>query len=83
MKRYDVRRSQPATIFIGYSRIKQSMDPKLVTKTDWLPGYNGGLNRKSEFFGKPQNLLQTMFGQTKFRHHLFVRDWFSTGSTRQ
>ena len=61
VKRYDVRRNQPTTIFMGSSRIKQSMDPKLVAKTGFAPAYNGGSERECKFCGNqslPSGLSQ-------------------------
>jgi len=49
VKRYDIRRSQPTTIFMGSSRVKQSMDPRLVVGTGFAPAYNGGINGIANF----------------------------------
>src|SRR3979490_1391537 len=49
VKRYDVWRSQPTTIFMGSSRIKQTIDPKLVAGTGFAPAYNAGINDSANF----------------------------------
>jgi hypothetical protein len=49
VKRYEVRRAQPTTVFMGSSRVKQSIDPKLVAKTGFAPAYNGALNGSANF----------------------------------
>ena len=71
VKRYDVRRSQPATIFMGSSRIKQSMDPKLVAKTGFAPAYNGGLNGSANFL-ETKAYLQDYLRADKNLHHVFI-----------
>jgi hypothetical protein len=44
VKRYDVDRLQPRTIFIGSSRVKQSIDPTLLAGTRFAPAYNAGFD---------------------------------------
>ena len=80
VKRYDVRRNQPATIFMGSSRIKQSMDPKLVAKTGFAPAYNGGLNGSANFSETKAYLRGLSQGRQEFASclHRGIRD----GSTR-
>ena len=51
MKRYDVWRNQPTTIFMGSSRIKQTIDPGLLAGTAFAPAYNGALNGSADFEG--------------------------------
>src|SRR5262249_2973688 len=48
-KRFDVWRNQPATVFMGSSRVKQSIDPKLLSETAFAPAYNAGLNGSANF----------------------------------
>ena len=49
VKPYDVRRSHPRTIFIGSSRIKQTIDPKLFAGTRFAPAYNAGINGSADY----------------------------------
>ena len=49
VKRYDVFRSQPVTIFLGSSRVKQSIDPALLADTGFAPAYNGGINGSAAY----------------------------------
>jgi len=49
VKRHDVRRSQPVTIFMGSSRIKQTIDPKVVTSPPFAPAYNGAMNGSADY----------------------------------
>jgi hypothetical protein len=71
VKRYDVWRGQPTTVFMGSSRIKQSMDPKLVTKTGFAPAYNGGLNGSANF-AETSAYLQDYVRADKNLHHVFI-----------
>jgi hypothetical protein len=49
VNRHDVRRSQPVTIFMGSSRIKQTIDPKLATSPPFAPAYNGAMNGSADY----------------------------------
>jgi hypothetical protein len=49
VKRHDVRLNQPVTIFMGSSRIKQTIDPKLVTNPPFAPAYNGAMNGSADY----------------------------------
>lgn len=49
VKPYDGWRLQPRTIFLGSSRVKQSVDPKLLDGTPYEQAYNGGLNGVMDF----------------------------------
>ena len=70
-KRYDVWRGQPATIFMGSSRIKQSIDPKLVAGTAFAPAYNGGINGSAKF-QEIRAYLQDYLRADKNLHHVFI-----------
>ncbi len=48
VKRFDVRQRQPTTIFMGSSRIKQTIDPSLLAGTTTAPAYNGALNGSAD-----------------------------------
>jgi len=44
VKRFEVRRGQPTTIFMGSSRIKQAIDPASIAGTAFSPAYNAGMD---------------------------------------
>jgi hypothetical protein len=71
VKRYDVWRNQPTTIFMGSSRIKQSIDPKLVVGTGFAPAYNGGINGSADF-QEIRTYLQDYLQADKNLHHVFI-----------
>src|SRR4030088_620465 len=68
VKRYDVWRNQPSTIFMGSSRVKQSIDPKLVVGTGFAPAYNGGINGSADF-QEIRTYLQDYLQADKNLHH--------------
>ncbi|RDI48128.1 hypothetical protein [Aquicella lusitana] len=43
IKPYEVWRYQPKTVFLGTSRIQQSIDPSLFDGTDFAPAYNAAI----------------------------------------
>ena len=43
IKPYEVWRYQPRTVFLGTSRIHQSMDPAALDGTDYAPAYNAAI----------------------------------------
>jgi hypothetical protein len=49
VKPYEGWRLQPRTIFLGSSRAKQSIDPKLLENTQYAPAYNSGLDGAMDF----------------------------------
>src|SRR3954452_3567860 len=69
--RYDVWSKQPTTIFMGSSRIKQSIDPKVVAGTEFAPAYNGGINGSANFV-ETQAYLQDYLRADKNLHHVFI-----------
>jgi hypothetical protein len=71
VKRYDVWRQQPATIFMGSSRVKQSIDPKLVAKREFSPAYNAGLNGSANF-AETRTYLQDFLHSDKSLRHVFI-----------
>jgi hypothetical protein len=71
VKRYDVFRSQPVTIFMGSSRVKQSINPKLLADTGFAPAYNGGING-SAAYQEIGSYLQYYLGIDKNLHHVFI-----------
>jgi hypothetical protein len=70
-KRYDVWLNQPTTIFMGSSRIKQSIDPKLVAGTGFAPAYNGGINGSASF-EEIRAYLQNYLRANKNLRHVFI-----------
>src|SRR5262245_32479843 len=71
VKRYDVFRSQPVTIFMGSSRVKQSIDPKLMANTGFAPAYNGGINGSASY-QEIGSYLQYYLSVDKNLHHVFI-----------
>jgi hypothetical protein len=71
VKRYDVVRSQPVTIFMGSSRVKQSIDPKLLADTGFAPAYNAGING-SATYQEIGAYLEYYLGIDKNLHHVFI-----------
>jgi hypothetical protein len=71
VKRYDVWRSQPTTIFMGSSRIKQTIDPRLVAGTAFAPAYNGGIN-DSAAFPEVKSYLQYYVRTDQKLRHVFI-----------
>ena len=47
IKPYEVWLHQPATVFLGTSRIHQSIDPAILDGTELAPGYNGSIPASS------------------------------------
>jgi hypothetical protein len=76
VKRYDIQRSQPTTIFIGSSRIKQSIDPRLVVGTGFAPAYNGGINGVANFT-ETKSYLQYYLQADKQLHYVFIEAFAS------
>jgi hypothetical protein len=71
VKRYDVWRSRPITIFMGSSRIKQTIDPKLVAGTAFAPAYNAGING-SAVFPEVKSYLQSYLTTDQNLRHVFI-----------
>ena len=47
IKPYEVWRKQPRTVFLGTSRIHQSIDPSVLDHTQFAPAYNGSVPASS------------------------------------
>jgi hypothetical protein len=71
VKRYDVGRNRPTTVFMGSSRIKQSVDPKLFAGTAFAPAYNGGLNGSANL-AETRAYLRDYLKADKNLHHVFI-----------
>jgi hypothetical protein len=71
VKRYDVARNQPATIFMGSSRIKQTIDPGLVAGTRFAPAYNGAINGSADVV-ELRTYLQNYLQTDKNLRHVFI-----------
>src|SRR3954453_6210481 len=69
--RYDVWSKQPTTIFMGSSRIKQSIDPKVVAGTEFAPAHNGGINGSASF-EEIRAYLQNYLRANKNLRHVFI-----------
>lgn len=68
VKRYDVWRNRPTTIFMGSSRIKQTIDPKLAAGTPFAPAYNAGINDSAHFVEVKSYLQYYLQTDRKLRH---------------
>ena len=77
VKRYDVLRNQPTTIFMGSSRVKQSVDPQLLVNTGFAPAYNGGING-SAAYAEIKSYLQYYFSVDSNLHHVFIEAFASS-----
>ena len=65
VKRYDIRRSQPTTIFMGSSRIKQSIDPKIGRRdTGSLQLITAG-SMAVQISWRPNHIFSTISRQTR------------------
>jgi hypothetical protein len=71
VKPYEVLRNQPITIFMGSSRVKQSIDPRVVADTGFGPAYNGGING-SAAYEEIGSYLQYYLTVDKNLHHVFI-----------
>jgi hypothetical protein len=76
VKRYDVWRNRPTTIFMGSSRIKQSIDPRLVAGTGFAPAYNGGINGIANLT-ETKSYLQYYLRADKHLHYVFIEAFAS------
>ena len=76
VKPYDVRRSHPITIFIGSSRIKQTIDPKLLAGTPFAPAYNAGINGSADY-EELNSYLQYYISADKNLRHVFIEAFAS------
>lgn len=68
VKRVDVRRGRPATIFMGSSRIKQTIDPRLLAGTVFAPAYNAGINGSADVEGMAAYLGYYLDHDPNLRH---------------
>jgi hypothetical protein len=59
IKPYEVLRYQPRTIFMGTSRINESLDPGVLDETDFSPAYNAAIpaSEVNEEFGDLEQYL--------------------------
>ena len=76
VKPYDVRRSHPRTIFIGSSRIKQTIDPKLLAGTRFAPAYNAGINGSADY-EELNSYLQYYIRADQELRHVFIEAFAS------
>src|SRR4029078_8320065 len=68
VKPYDVRRSHSRKIFIGSSRIKQTIDPKLLAGTPFAPAYNAALNGRADYDELNSYLHYSISADKNLRH---------------
>ena len=60
IKPYEVWRYQPRTVFLGTSRMHQSMDPAVLDRTRFAPAYNASIDRKSTRLNSSHYALSRM-----------------------
>ena len=65
------RGSSRPRIFMGSSRIKQTVDPRLVAGTEFAPAYNGGINGSANF-AEVKSFLQYYLTADKNLRHVFI-----------
>lgn len=70
IKPYEVWRYQPKTIFLGTSRIHQSMDPSNLDKTNFAPAYNAAIPAST--LSQNAASLEQYFQLDKNLHVVFV-----------
>src|SRR5262249_26923184 len=71
VKRHEVWRSQPVTIFMGSSRIKQTIDPRIVTHPTFAPAYNAAMNGSADY-GEIGSYLRYYLRADKKLRHVFI-----------
>jgi len=76
VKPYDVARTEPKTIFIGSSRIKQTIDPRLLAGTRFAPAYNAGINGSTDY-EELNSYLQYYIRADKELRHVFIEAFAS------
>lgn len=70
IKPYEVWERQPRTLFLGTSRIQQSMDPAALDGTRYAPAYNAAVPAAE--MGENVVLLEQYFQIDKNLHHVFL-----------
>ena len=76
VKPYDVARSLPRTIFVGSSRIKQTIDPRLLAGTRFAPAYNAGINGSADY-EELNSYLQYYIRADNELRHVFIEAFAS------
>lgn len=71
VKRFDVLRSQPRTIFVGTSRIKQTFDPSKIADTAFAPAYNAGIDN-GDNYGEIYSFLESWFQSDANVRQVFI-----------
>lgn len=70
IKPYEVWRYQPKTIFLGTSRIHQSIDPTFLDGTDFAPAYNAAVPAST--LSQNAAFLEEYFQHDKNLHYVFI-----------
>src|SRR5262249_990382 len=71
VKRHDVSRIRPTTIFMGSSLIKQSIDPRVAAGTPFASAYNAGINN-SAVFPEVKSYLHYYLTADQNLRHVFI-----------
>jgi hypothetical protein len=75
IKPYEVWRYQPKTVFLGTSRIHQSIDPSVLENTRFAPAYNASIPAST--LGENAAHLEQYFALNKNIKYVFVELFFS------
>lgn len=73
IKPYDVWRYQPRTIFLGTSRIHQSIDPRVLDGTRYAPGYNTAIPANT--LSENAATIRQYFQLDHRLHYVFIELW--------
>jgi hypothetical protein len=74
IKPYEVWRHQPRSVFLGTSRIHQSIDPALLAGTQYAPAYNASI--PGSFLSVNAAYLEQYFQLNKNQKFVFVELFF-------
>jgi len=81
LKPYEVWRYQPKTVFIGTSRVNESLDPSVLDGTEYAPAYNAAIPA-SKIQENVRN-LEAYFALDPNIKHVFVELFFYNFTTTQ
>jgi len=73
IKPYEVWRYQPRTIFLGTSRIHQSIDPKVLDGTTFAPAYNASIPANT--LSENAATIEQFFSLDPNLKYVFIEAW--------
>jgi hypothetical protein len=71
VKRYEVDRRQPRTVFTGSSRTKQTIDPSPLNGTVYGPAYNAGVDGQADI-ADTESLLDHYFREDRNLRYAYI-----------